>query len=206
MSQPTATVAAVAQLLVVRHAQSAWNEQGRWQGRADPPLSELGHRQATAASSRLGSVDAVVASPLERAHHTAQILAGSIGVGPVVLEPDLVERDVGEWSGLTRTEIEAGWPGFLDTARRPPSFEADELVLARAVAALGRLAAAFDSGTVLVVTHGGVIGTLERHHGEPSGRLANLAGRMVTVTDTNLTLGARMALLDGDELTVPAQL
>jgi probable phosphoglycerate mutase len=166
----------------------------------------LGVRQAAAASARLGSVDAVVASPLERARHTAEILADGIGVGPVVLEPDLVERDVGEWSGLTRAEIESGWPGYLDATRRPPSFEPDDVVVVRALGALLRVAAAFAAGTVLVVTHGGVIGTIERHHDEPSGRLPNLAGRAVTVTESGLVLGERMALLDDDELTVPAQL
>ena len=57
-----------------------------------------------------------------------------------------------------------------------------------------------------MVTHGGVIGTIERHHGEPSGRLANLSGRTLTHSGTALVLGERLALLDDDELTVPAQL
>jgi broad specificity phosphatase PhoE len=197
---------AVVQLLLVRHAQSAWNEQRRWQGRADPPLSDLGVRQAATAGARLGTVDAIVSSPLERAHHTAQILANAVGVGPVVLEPDLVERDVGEWSGLTRAEIEAQWPDFLDSGRRPPGFEADEVVLARAHAAIDRLVTAFGAGTILVVTHGGLIGTLERHHGESGGRTPNLAGRTFSVSSSGISLGERMALLDDDEQTVPVSL
>jgi len=51
-----------------------------------------------------------------------------------------------------------------------------------------------------------VIGTLERHYGEPGGRLSNLSGRQLTHSDASLQLGDRIALLDDDELTVPAQL
>ena len=51
-----------------------------------------------------------------------------------------------------------------------------------------------------------MIGTLERHHDQPSGRLANLAGRALTHTGTTLEFGEQLALLDDDELTIPAQL
>jgi probable phosphoglycerate mutase len=196
----------VTRILLIRHAQSAWNEQGRWQGRADPPLSELGRQQAAAAAARVGAVDAVVSSPLERARDTAETIASATGIGPVAFDDDLVERDVGEWSGLTRGEIESGWPGYLEAARRPSGFESDEVLVARAHLALARLITAFPGADLLVVTHGGVIGSLERHYGAPGGRLPNLAGREVTHTGASLFIGERIALLDDDELTVPAQL
>lgn len=189
-------------MLLVRHAQSAWNDEGRWQGRADPPLSELGRRQALAAATRVGAVDAIVTSTLERARHTAEILAEAVGIGPVVHEPELVERDVGEWSGLTRAEIERDWPGYLADARRPPGFEDDDELLARVLPAITRIASVFDGADVLVVTHGGVIRTLERHLGELAGALPNLAGRAVVRTDSGLVLGERVTLLDDDDLTV----
>src|SRR5687767_11323336 len=93
-------------VLLVRHGQSEWNATGRWQGQADPPLTDLGRRQARSAAAALGTVDAVFASDLQRASETALIIAGELGVGPVVVDPDLRERDAGEWSGLTRVEIE----------------------------------------------------------------------------------------------------
>src|SRR5690606_34165227 len=93
-------------VLLVRHGQSEWNAIGRWQGQADPPLSDLGRLQAREASRALGTVDAVWASDLQRAVETAAIIAGELGVGPVVVDPDLRERDAGEFSGLTRPEIE----------------------------------------------------------------------------------------------------
>ena len=105
-------------VLLIRHGQSEWNAEGRWQGQADPPLTDLGRHQAVHAARNLGSVDAVVASDLQRASETALIIGEALGVGPVVLEPGLRERDAGEWSGLTRAEIERDWPGYLDP---PPS-------------------------------------------------------------------------------------
>jgi broad specificity phosphatase PhoE len=194
------------QMLLVRHGQSEWNAVGRWQGRADPALSDLGRHQARTAAERLGSVDVVVASPLLRALDTARILAEALGVGPVLLEPDLVERDVGEWSGLTRDEIEARWPGYLAARRRPPGVEADEVLLARTTAALHRLEQELRGADVLVVTHGGVVTTLERAHGHRFERLPNLGGRWLVHHGSHVALGDRVLLVDPDELTVPSQI
>src|SRR3954449_1914254 len=102
-----------AALLLVRHGQSEWNAVGRWQGQADPPLTELGREQARLAARSLGALDAIFASDLQRATETALIISNALGVGPVVIDPDLRERDAGEWSGLTRSEIEEQYPGYL---------------------------------------------------------------------------------------------
>ena len=72
-------------LLLARHGQSEWNAVGRWQGQEDPPLSELGRAQARGAATHAGSFDALFASDLERAHHTATIIGEGIGVGPVII-------------------------------------------------------------------------------------------------------------------------
>lgn len=195
-------------LLVVRHAQSEWNAAGRWQGQADPPLSDLGREQARLAAQRLGTFDAIVASPLERAGHTAATIAEGIGVGPVLVDPDLQERHAGEWEGLTRDEIEAGWPGYLAERRRPPGFESDESLLARALAALGRVAETVGGGEVLVVAHGGVIYRLEDHTGARAGRVPNLGGRWFVHHGDRLEADERVELLDqdADPATVPRQL
>ena len=124
-------------LLLVRHGQSVWNAEGRWQGQADPPLSELGERQAEAAGSAIEPVDAVVTSDLVRASRTAEILGDSLGV-PVEVERGFRERDAGEWSGLTRVEIEEAWPGYLADHRRPPGFELDEPLVERVLEAIER--------------------------------------------------------------------
>src|ERR671917_2105987 len=108
-------------VLLVRHGQSEWNAVGRWQGQADPPLSDVGRQQARSAARSLGALDAIFASDLQRATETAMIIAAELGVGPVVVDPDLRERDAGEWSGLTRAEIEERYPGYLNAT---PSFAA----------------------------------------------------------------------------------
>ena len=65
-------------ILLLRHAQSVWNAQGRWQGWADPPLSPGGERAArgAAAHGALDGIDATASSDLQRAARTAELLAG----------------------------------------------------------------------------------------------------------------------------------
>lgn len=206
MSPGAGTFGAVTEMLLVRHGQSEWNALGRWQGTADPALTELGRLQARHAASRVGSVDVIVASPLQRALDTARIISAEIGVGPVVVEPDLAERDAGEWEGLTRAEIEAGWPGYLATDRRPPGYEDHATLVLRAHAALDRVHAEYAGAEVLVVTHGGLIGAVERDAGLPWERMPNLGGRRVTHHGDRLVLGERLVLVDDDELTIPTQI
>src|SRR5579875_3211429 len=101
-------------LVVVRHAQSTWNAEGRWQGWADPPLSALGRDQAVRAAAGLRAHPPVrvVASDLRRAAETGGIIAAALG-RPCALDADLREYDAGEWSGLRRSEISARWPDDL---------------------------------------------------------------------------------------------
>ena len=219
-------------VLLVRHGQSEWNADGRWQGQADPPLTDLGRHQAQHAARNLGVVDAIVASDLGRATETAMIISEALGVGPVVLDVDLRERDAGEWSGLTRAEIERDWPGYLDPPapagaassgngpaadaaaqpeaerRRPPSWEPDDQLLARATAALGRIHDLAPEGEVVAVTHGGLIYVLEGALGSPFERLGNLAARWIDVGPGGelRALGERVVLVDPDEVTIPNQI
>jgi probable phosphoglycerate mutase len=192
---------------VVRHGQSTWNADGRWQGQADPPLSELGVAQAEAAALAIDGVDAVWTSDLERASRTASILAARRGLD-VVADARLREREAGEWTGLTRAQIDEQYPGALAERRRPPGFEADDTLVVRALAALQDLASALAGGTAIAVTHGGVILAVERHHGEESTPVANLEGRWLeTAADGSFRLGTRQILFDPDavEITTPGQ-
>lgn len=194
-------------LLLVRHGQSTWNADGRWQGQADAPLSDFGRLQAAHAAAAVGAVDAVYASTLDRARITAEIIAESIGVGPVIVLDDLQERDAGEWSGRTRAEIEVDYPGYLAEGRRPPGWEGDDELIARVLPSLEAIGLRHPDGDVLVVTHGGVIYRVEDHLGEPAGRIANLGGRWIElVGDHQFRLGPRLDLLEGAEITVPDQI
>lgn len=187
-------------LLLVRHGESEWNVLGRWQGRADPPLSPRGLEQAEVAARVLGSFESVTASPLRRAADTAVVIAAELGIGPVPTDAGLMERDAGPWQGLTRDEIEAGWPGHLDAGVRPEGYESDEALMGRVGEALGRIVARTDE-EALVVTHGGVIYALEKACGEPWQRVPNLGGRWIEWSDGGLALGPRVALVP--DATVP---
>jgi broad specificity phosphatase PhoE len=194
-------------LLLVRHGESTWNAVSRWQGQADPPLSPFGERQAEDAAARLAeitSITAVWASNLIRARRTGDLIAKHLGIAQVREEPRLRERDVGAWSGLTRDEIEERWPGYLAARRSPPDFEGDDELLARTRAGLAAAVDGSGPGDVLVVTHGGVIRTIERSLGAIPERLPNLGGRwLLADTPTDLSLGERVVLLEPDEVTVP---
>lgn len=171
---------AATRLLVLRHGQSEWNAVHRWQGHADIALDEVGVSQARRAAEVLGSFDAVWASDLQRAHHTAAIIAEVIGVGPVQVDARLRETHVGPWEGLTQAEVEAGWPGFLAERRRPEGFESYDHAAARMAAALHDIADLHPGGEVLVISHGGTIRALRRLLGAHDERLANLAGSWFT--------------------------
>jgi probable phosphoglycerate mutase len=200
-------------LLLARHGESTWNAIGRWQGQADPPLSALGEEQARSASRWLAMsspVDVVVSSDLRRAVQTAEQIAAGLGV-ELELDPRVRERDAGEWTGLTRAQIEAGWPGWLARHERPPGFEGDQALLHRVGPALRDIVDGRPGARVLVVTHGGVVRTVERHVGTEAPPLPNLGAREVVATGAQWEPGARILLLDGHGhgdgfVTVPAQI
>jgi probable phosphoglycerate mutase len=191
-------------ILLVRHGESIWNADGRWQGQADPPLSELGLHQAGHAAARVGAVDAIVASDLERARRTAEIIAELVGIGPVLVDEGLRERHAGEWQGLTKAQIEDQWPGYLADRRRPPGFEPDDGFRARIFAALDGVRDRIPHGEVLVVAHAGVVFQVEDALGAPWELLANLAGRWIEAGDDGRwRLGERVVLVDPDEVSIP---
>lgn len=189
-------------LLVVRHGQSEWNAIGRWQGHADPLLSELGRRQAAVAAGSIGSVDGIVSSDLHRALDTATIIAERLGVGPVTTDVRLRERDAGEWTGLTKTEIDARWPGWIEGKRRPDGFEDVASVVTRVLAAFAAIHAASPGLSILVITHGGVIRSLEKTHGLTGNAVTNLGGITVRVSNSGHVVGRRFALLDGHRVAI----
>jgi broad specificity phosphatase PhoE len=199
----------VIRLLVVRHGESTWNAQSRWQGQADPPLSPLGERQAEEAAERLAQTDPIASiwtSDLVRARRTAEVIAAHLGISRVHDEPRLRERDVGSWSGLTREQIEERWPGYLAARRSPPDFEGDAELLARTRAGLMAAVRDNEQGDVLVVTHGGVVRTIERSLGADPAPLPNLGGRWILARSPDeLTLGERVVLVEPDDVTVPRE-
>lgn len=213
-------------ILLVRHGQSEWNLTGRWQGQNDPPLTDLGRAQAATAARSLGTVDAIWSSDLQRAAETSTIISNELGVGPVVLDADLRERNAGEWEGLTRAQIDEQYPGYLEPVegtsgegwlpRRPPGWESDDDLAVRVRRAFLRIRDEVGEGEVLVVAHAGLLYLVERELGADGLRLANLDGRWLDLLDTNgddparlaglARLGDRISLLAPDQMTVPGQI
>jgi uncharacterized phosphatase len=152
-------------LVLVRHGETDWNLAGRIQGRSDIPLNDTGREQARAAGQRLAAErwDVIAASPLSRAHETATIIGSEVGIDAIEVVDALVERNYGEVEGLTGPEIDArfGGGGTIDGGRAGGR-ETREQVVARVHPALLALAAEHPDKSVLVVTHGGVIGSLVR--------------------------------------------
>jgi broad specificity phosphatase PhoE len=179
------------QLLLVRHAQSEWNALGRWQGHADPPLSDEGRRQVAAGAAQISAArwyagfDMVVSSDLSRARETAQLLAEALdlAVSPLA-DVGLREYDAGEWSGLTLAEIEERWPGEVERFTRglvssPPGGEDRRSFDARVADAARRLAAAAaraGARSILLVAHGGVVNSFGRSAGLHRHHIGHLAG------------------------------
>ena len=155
-------------VLLVRHAETEWNRERRWQGHADVPLSPEGERQRARLAEALRQdrpdIRAIVSSDLRRAADTARALAAAFGIEPV-LDPSWREMDVGCWSGLGRAEIEqrfaAEWSRILAGEDLPRGGgETFGGFTDRVARALDAVAAAYPAGTVAVVTHGGVIRAL----------------------------------------------
>ena len=154
------------ELWVVRHGESTWNADGRYQGQTDVPLSSVGVLQASSLAERLTSQSfaAVYSSDLRRAHHTAEIVTERLtGDPPVQTESGLREIDVGQLSGLALPEIRAHFPGYLAALRedpwatRRPGGESMADLYARSSAALANIAAQWAGHRVMVFTHGGVV-------------------------------------------------
>lgn len=145
----------------MRHGQTDWNLHHRIQGSTDIPLNATGRAEAVAAAGRLQQRrwDAIVTSPLLRAAESARIIAAELGLPDPQIVPALTERHHGAIEGLTFTERQHRFPDGVIV----PGLETRRDVIDRVVAALAVLAAGHANQRVLVLSHGGIIGTLLRH-------------------------------------------
>jgi probable phosphoglycerate mutase len=125
-----------------------------------------------------------------------------MGVGPVRIEKDLMERDAGPWQGLTRLEIENGWPGFLESGERPEGYESNPELLSRVFESLSKISeSSKSSDSILIVSHAGIVHALENLHNQPSQRVPNLGGRWFQFdAGDDLIIGKRVALIKDAEM------
>jgi probable phosphoglycerate mutase len=149
---------------LVRHGESTWNSERRFQGMLDAPLSARGRAQASALAAGLGDMrfDALYASPLSRARETAAVCAERLGLEAVLLD-ELREIGLGDWEGLTLDAVEARdgeyYRRWLEAPVDHPAPGGEPMpgLASRVRAALDQLCATHPDGRVLVVAHGGVI-------------------------------------------------
>ncbi len=179
----------ITRLLVLRHGQSEWNAQGRWQGQADIELTLEGVRQAHQAAEKLGTFDLIASSSLKRARRTAEIIAEKHGVGGITIDDRLRESNIGPWEGLTYDEIEASWPGYLVSRQQPEGFESNENIVNRMTEVFNEIVTQCRGGQALVISHSGVIRTLRRALKVSDTRLENLGGCWFDI-DSNGRLSA----------------
>ncbi|MBP2662381.1 MAG: pspA 1 [Firmicutes bacterium] len=154
-------------LIVVRHGQTLWNLERKYQGHSDIALTDKGIKQAEAVAARLAEekIDAVYASDLSRAFKTAACIADKHGL-TVHVVPALREIKFGDWEGLTYEQISEQWPGLLGKLwttpdeLQIPGGESFQQLKERAYTAIEKIVAAHPDQTVIVVAHGGTIGTI----------------------------------------------
>ncbi len=173
-------------VLCVRHGLTEWNALFRWQGRADVALAAEGLAQARRAGEKLTEVtpafDVLICSPLQRAQRTAELIGQQLGLPISAMDDRWVERDIGEWSGLTTHEIEAKWPGMLEAWRKDgieqlPGGEREADMTTRVTEVLEELLQSLAGKRALVVTHGGVLHTFGAAYKVRSRPFDNLEGR-----------------------------
>jgi probable phosphoglycerate mutase len=157
------------EVLLIRHGETLWNQQGRMQGQNDSPLTPLGMQQARQLAKRMKTVafSALYSSDLGRAHQTARCIADATG-HDVIADEGLRERHFGIFEGLTNNEIKAKHPELYELfAKRLPDFvmpggESAAQFGKRCVSALERIVERHGGKTVVVVSHGLVLDAVYR--------------------------------------------
>lgn len=109
-------------ILLVRHGETPWNREGRYQGRTDIPLSETGQAQVRALGLRLAAIPITIAyaSPLSRAKNTAEAILAGRSNTPLWLEAGLLEISHGEWEGKLASDVELSHAEMFGVWRTAP--------------------------------------------------------------------------------------
>ena len=156
-------------ILAIRHGETAWNRERRYQGQEDVPLNEAGLAQARniAVALAYAAIDAVYTSDLSRAEQTARELAQALAL-PLRVDPQLREQHFGVFQGWTGEDIARKWPDASAAWHRrdadfgPADGETRQAFNQRCVGAIERIAQELNGKTVAIVCHGGVLDCLYR--------------------------------------------
>jgi broad specificity phosphatase PhoE len=184
----------------LRHGQTDWNHQGRYQGTSDIPLNAAGIAQADAAAEHLAlvKIDRIIASPLIRAQKTAEIVAERRKVS-IHTESGLVERCFGSFEGLVIREVKERHGVPLDkpsTAILPQDADPWHEIYDRVPPIIARWLNAHPNDTLLFVAHGGVFDAL--HQYMIGARVGSESKHAVPYVAQPLSSGWSLAPLNGD--------
>lgn len=159
----------IRQLVLLRHGQTDYNATRRMQGQLDTDLSDLGRKQAAVVAEVVAGLDplAIVSSDLRRAYDTATAIGDRAGL-PVQIDSRLRETHLGEWQGLTHTDVDTVAPGAraawrADATWAPPAGESRLDVAARSTRVVDELLDKYEDWgerPIVLVAHGGLIAAL----------------------------------------------
>lgn len=157
-------------LIVIRHGETHWNIEGKWQGHEDSPLTDNGVNQAKAVARQLQryKIDALYSSDLGRAMQTAEIIAKphQLKIQP---DPRIRERHLGNFQGLTLKEMKSQYPHeYLkhtsrDANYKAPGGESKEQQYKRSIHFFSEIVGKHPNQTIVIITHGGVVDCLFKH-------------------------------------------
>jgi alpha-ribazole phosphatase len=160
------------ELILIRHGETDWNLEGRYQGQSDVPLNDHGLRQAHALAERLRGerLDAIYSSDLSRARETAAVLAEATGA-PLILDRRLREIDQGRWEGMLFEDIRGRYAEAFQRRKQdplrvaPPGGETVGQLRQRVLDILKEILRQHPQGRVALVSHGLALALLKVHVG-----------------------------------------
>ena len=152
---------------LIRHGQTDWNLEGRYQGQSNVSLNQTGREQAHSVAQKINKhkFELIYTSDLDRAKETSGIIAAELNI-PIEVDPRLREINQGEWEGkhvdVIKNLFSEMWKLRTVSASniRPPGGETVEEVGARVYAALNDIAAQYPNGQIIIVSHGLALATV----------------------------------------------
>lgn len=178
-------------IFLIRHGQTDWNREGRFQGREDIPLNEQGVLQAIECGNAIKGEDVniVITSPLIRARRTAEIIADEIDANQIIIEEGITERDFSKVSGMTPQEREVFYASGEEDDKEPW-----ELMCNRMMDSIRKYAKQYDGQNLIMVSHGASINCVlailsEGSTGTGKIILKNVCINIINYEDDKITLG-----------------
>ncbi len=191
-------------VLLVRHGETSWNQENRWQGQADTPLSQTGYDQARQLARRFQHegrlVQAIYTSDLRRARDTAGVLGQALGLRPTEATA-WREMDIGTWSGLTTAEVAARHAEEWERLRQGEDLprgggETFAQFQGRLVQSSQQFIRDHRGEQIIVVTHGGAVRAFLLHC---RGLTMSQFGRIEKIGNTGIS---EVSLFPGGETTI----